>query len=97
MAALVVEDVATFDLAGLRAHLAERLPAYARPLFLRFRTDLEVTAHVQAEEERNWSPKASIPRGSAEPLYFDDRAAGAYRPPRRRLRSTALEAGTVRL
>ncbi|MGA2793741.1 MAG: long-chain-acyl-CoA synthetase, partial [Roseiarcus sp.] len=39
MAALVVEGGDDFDLSGLRAHIAERLPAYARPVFLRFRRD----------------------------------------------------------
>ena len=43
MAALVVDFVASFDLDGFRAYIAERLPAYARPLFLRFRSSLEVT------------------------------------------------------
>ena len=35
MAALVAEK--ELDLAGLRQHLASRLPPYARPLFLRMR------------------------------------------------------------
>jgi fatty-acyl-CoA synthase len=41
MAALVTEP--EIDLAALRAHLASRLPHYARPLFLRIRGQMEVT------------------------------------------------------
>ena len=32
------------DLAALRAHLAQRLPDYARPVFLRIRSEIDVTA-----------------------------------------------------
>jgi hypothetical protein len=41
MAAVVVHD--DFNLATLRCHLNERLPEYARPLFLRIRSELETT------------------------------------------------------
>ena len=79
MAALVVSDMAKFDLAGLRAHLESALPAYARPLFLRIRAELEATG--------TFKPKKSAlvaegfdPAAISEPLYFDDRIARAYRP-----------------
>ena len=78
MAALVAEDVARFDLAGLRAHLEAALPGYARPLFLRFQPELDATG--------TFKPKKSAlvaegfdPNVIADPLYFDDRVAGAYR------------------
>ena len=77
MAALVVDNIAEFDLDGLRARLEAALPAYARPLFLRFRTELEATG--------TFKPKKSAlvaegfdPEKVEEPLYFDDRAAGRY-------------------
>jgi fatty-acyl-CoA synthase len=41
MATLVAER--EFDLAAFRAHLISRLPSYARPLFLRIRSEMEVT------------------------------------------------------
>ena len=44
MAALVVDGAPDFDLPGLRAHIATHLPTYARPVFLRFRRDLEMTS-----------------------------------------------------
>jgi len=78
MAALVVDDIAAFDLAGLRAHIEAALPVYARPLFLRFRTELEATG--------TFKPKKSAlvadgfdPARIEEPLFFDDRSTGAYR------------------
>jgi fatty-acyl-CoA synthase len=42
MAAIVVAN--SFDLSGLWEYLVDRLPRYARPLFLRIRRELDVTA-----------------------------------------------------
>ena len=42
MATLVTDD--ELDLAAFRTHLIDRLPEYARPLFLRIRNEMEVTA-----------------------------------------------------
>ena len=42
MATLVADGAV--DFAELRRHLSERLPAYARPLFLRIKDRIEVTA-----------------------------------------------------
>jgi fatty-acyl-CoA synthase len=95
MAALVVENVATFDLNGLRVHLAERLPAYARPLFVRFRTDLEMTSTFKPKKTQLVA-EGFDPARTAEPVFFDDRGAGAYRPVDAALLD-GLEAGTVRL
>ena len=41
MAAIVAEE--NLDMAGLRAHLARSLPEYARPMFVRIRSGMEVT------------------------------------------------------
>jgi fatty-acyl-CoA synthase len=78
MAALVVDNIAGFDLDGLRAHIEKALPPYARPVFLRFQTELEATS--------TFKPKKSAlvaegfdPLKVHDPLYFDDRAANAYR------------------
>ena len=71
--------IAEFDLAGLRAHLEAALPAYARPLFLRFRTELDVDLHVQAEKDARSSPKASIPAGSTSRSISTTARQRAYR------------------
>src|SRR5262249_29391528 len=42
MAAVVVDG--NLDLAALRAHVVAHLPEYARPLFLRIKSEIDVTA-----------------------------------------------------
>ena len=39
-----------FDIEGLPAHLAQRLPAYARPVFIRISRDARCDRDLQAEE-----------------------------------------------
>jgi fatty-acyl-CoA synthase len=75
MAALVARP--DFDLAAFRAHLAARLPAYARPLFLRLRSEIEMTGtfkhakHVLVREGFD-------PAHSADRLYFSDPERQAF-------------------
>jgi fatty-acyl-CoA synthase len=75
MAALVARP--GLDLAALRAHLARRLPDYARPVFLRLVSTLEMTETFKLKRaglaEAGWDV-------TADPVYVDDRAAGAYAP-----------------
>src|SRR5207249_1293351 len=55
MAALVADAGAGLDLAAFRAHLVRCLPDYARPLFLRIRSAMDVTAtfkHTKSESVR---------------------------------------------
>jgi fatty-acyl-CoA synthase len=49
MAALEVED--RFDLAAFRAHMAARLPAYARPVFLRIVGSLAITETFKQKKQ----------------------------------------------
>jgi len=75
MAALVVDGA--LDLAAFRAHLARRLPSYARPLFLRISDRIEVTAtfkHRKLELVR----EAFDPAASADPLFFHDPSQEAF-------------------
>ena len=46
------------DLAALRSHLAARLPDYARPLFLRIRHEVDVTATFKQRNQDFQSPAA---------------------------------------
>ena len=66
-----------FDAATLRAHLAARLPDYARPVFLRLVDALEVTETFKQKKQAlaadGWDP-ARVDG----PLLVEDRAAGAY-------------------
>jgi fatty-acyl-CoA synthase len=75
MAALVVDP--RFDRAQLRLHLAERLPDYARPLFLRILPEMEVTGTFKHK-------KSDLARAGFDPsltddaIYFDDAESGAF-------------------
>lgn len=68
MAAIVCEG--PLDLAALHRHLAERLPAYACPLFLRLCQDAQVTGtfkYAKTELVR----QGFDPSQCADPLYFN--------------------------
>jgi fatty-acyl-CoA synthase len=65
------------DLAALRSHLSAHLPDYARPLFLRIRGELDVTATFKQR-------KISLVKDGFDPahirdaIFFDDPRRGAY-------------------
>jgi fatty-acyl-CoA synthase len=75
MAAIVVDE--RFDLARFRAHLDERLPLCARPLFLRILGEMEVTATFKHK-------KSGLARAGYDPsltddaIYFNDAGRGAF-------------------
>jgi fatty-acyl-CoA synthase len=75
MAALVASN--DFDLAAFRAHLAQRLPEYARPVFLRMVGSLDVTETFKLKKQTLSSEGWNSP-DVADPIYVDDRGAGAY-------------------
>ncbi len=91
MAAIVTSG--ELDLAGLRAHLAERLPPYARPLFLRLVADLDLTETFKLKKQL-LVDQGFDPGQISDPIYLDsegrylrmDAAIGA-----------ALHAGSLRL
>jgi len=95
MAALVIDNVATFDLAGLRAFLAERLPAYARPVFLRFRPALDLTGTFKPKKTELIAQGFDL-AGGGDPIYFDDRGQGVYSRVDADFVS-AIEAGAIKL
>ncbi len=75
MAALVAD--VHLDLAALRTHVVNRLPDYAQPLFLRIRSDMDVTAtfkHTKSELVREGYDPAAI----ADVIYFNDREHQAF-------------------
>ena len=65
MAALVVDDTALFDLAKFHAYLAGQLPFYARPMFLRFLSDMKVTGTFKLI-------KTDLVAEGFDPLRVDD-------------------------
>jgi fatty-acyl-CoA synthase len=77
MAALVVRD--RFDLATLHRHLAERLPAYARPLFVRIRPGLDMTETFK-QKKQSLIAEGFDPDSVSDALYIEDTFRGAYVP-----------------
>ena len=92
-AALVVD--ASFDLAAFRADTAERLPAYARPVFLRLLRSIDSTGTFKPRKQE-LVQAGFDPARISDPLYFDDPRAQAYVPLDAAL-FTAIAAGTVRI
>jgi len=59
------------DLTALRAHLTNRLPSYACPMFLRIRSEMEVTATFKYTKS-DLVREGYDPSASADPIYFND-------------------------
>jgi len=75
MAALVVTP--EFDLAAFRQHLTTHLPDYARPLFLRIVSAIEITGTFKLRKQELAIEGYDRARVS-DALYFDDRQRQAY-------------------
>jgi fatty-acyl-CoA synthase len=75
MAAIVASDA--LDLAALRRHLHAQLPAYARPLFLRIRREIEMTMTFK-QKKIDLVAQAFDPAATSDAIYFDDARAGTY-------------------
>jgi fatty-acyl-CoA synthase len=67
------------DLAALRAHLHALLPAYARPLFLRIRGEIEVTMTFK-QKKVELVAQGFDPALTADAIFFEDARTGAYVP-----------------
>jgi fatty-acyl-CoA synthase len=69
MAALVLdEDV---DLEALRRHIAARLPAYARPLFLRLVPEIDHTGTFK-QRKVDLLKEGFDPSAVSDEIYFDN-------------------------
>jgi fatty-acyl-CoA synthase len=75
MAALVVDR--EFDLVRFREHLLDRLPDYARPLFVLIRNALEMTSTFK--HKNSYLVAAGYdPKLTADPIYFNDPEPQAF-------------------
>jgi len=92
-AALVVN--AEFELAAFRADVAQRLPPYARPVFLRILTTLEATGTFKPRKQELVQAGFDPARANG-PLYFDDPRSQRYVPVDTAL-FAAISAGTIRI
>ena len=77
MAAVVAE--AGLDLVALHSYLAEQLPVYARPLFLRLCRTIETTGTFKPRKQA-LAAEGFDPSRVAEPLYFDNPSSQSYVP-----------------
>ena len=77
MAALVADE--GLDLEGLRHHVHRQLPAYARPLFLRLRTELDMTGTFKIRKIDLASQGFDLDAVS-DPVFIDDPETGAFTP-----------------
>jgi fatty-acyl-CoA synthase len=91
-AALVVD--AQFDLAAFRADVALRLPAYARPVFLRLIETIESTGTFKPRKQ-DLIAAGFDPARIKDQLYFDDPRKQAYVPLDASL-FAAITAGAIR-
>jgi fatty-acyl-CoA synthase len=76
MAAIVVAKD-DFDLASLRELLVKQLPDYARPVFLRIRRNIEVTATFK-QKKVDLVKQGFDPGAIADPIYFNDPASKSF-------------------
>ena len=93
MAALVAAK--GFELAELRRALAARLPDYARPLFVRIVSALELTGTFKLRKQE-LALEGYDPARIRDALYMDDSARGAYVPLDAELHAR-LQAGKLRV
>src|SRR5262249_22762669 len=66
-----------FNLALFREHLSQRLPEYARPVFLRLRSDIETTTTVKIKKI-DLPKQVFDPSTISIPLYANDPTAMAF-------------------
>ncbi|MBI5264844.1 MAG: long-chain-acyl-CoA synthetase [Bradyrhizobium sp.] len=93
MSAIVVDD--EFDLAAFAEHLAERLPPYAHPLFVRVSASLDSTETFK-QKKSELAREGFDPGTVSEPLFLKDPKSGAYVPLDAELHARLLS-GAVRL
>jgi fatty-acyl-CoA synthase len=75
MATVVTDE--GFDLAALRAHVEARLPAYARPAFIRLSSGLDMTDTFK-HRKRDLVDQGFDPRRTDDAIYFAAQSASAY-------------------
>jgi fatty-acyl-CoA synthase len=75
MATLVTED--ELDLAEFRQHLIDRLPPYARPLFLRIRKNMDLTGTFKYSKT-DLVRQGFDPASSDDAIYFNHLELGSF-------------------
>jgi fatty-acyl-CoA synthase len=66
-----------FNLAAFREHLAQQLPDYARPVFVRLRTDIETTTTFKIKKV-DLVQQGFDPNTISDPIFVNDPAAKSF-------------------
>jgi fatty-acyl-CoA synthase len=66
-----------FNLTAFREHLAQRLPDYARPVFIRLRGDIETTTTFKIKKV-DLSQQGFDPRTISDPIYVNNPTAKSF-------------------
>ena len=77
MTAVAVHDGC--DLRKLKAHLEKQLPEYARPVFIRIVSSIDLTGTLKLNKQL-LATQSFDPNQSQDPLYYVDRNSGAFLP-----------------
>ena len=93
MATVVTED--ELDLAEFRQHLMNRLPPYARPLFLRIRKNMDLTGTFKYSKT-DLARQGFNPAASDDAVYFNNLESGAFTPLDQQLYER-IQMGAIRL
>jgi fatty-acyl-CoA synthase len=93
MAALVTEG--DLDLEGLRKHVMNHLPPYARPRFVRVKREIDATSTFK-QRKADLVKEAFDPAAIADPIYFLEPGTNTYVRLKPTIHSDILE-GRVRL
>lgn len=75
MSAIVVNE--GFDMEALPAHLAQRLPVYARPVFIRISRELDATETFK-QKKGELAREGFDPGAIKDPMFMLDPKSGAY-------------------
>ncbi|VAW13256.1 Long-chain-fatty-acid--CoA ligase [hydrothermal vent metagenome] len=76
--AAIVSDSSGVDLAGMPDFLAARLPAYARPRFVRVRPEMDITSTFK-QRKFNLVADGFDPTKGGDPVYFSNTDGGEFR------------------
>jgi fatty-acyl-CoA synthase len=77
MASVVLKEGSAFDPSAFKQHVDSSLPPYARPLFVRVRTELEKTSTFKLKKDV-LRDEGFDPHKVSDPVYFRDPASGDY-------------------
>jgi len=75
MSAIVVNE--GFDIEALPAHLAQRMPAYARPVFIRVSSEIDATETFK-QKKGDLAREGFDPGLISDPLFMAEPKSGAY-------------------